>query len=290
VNTNAVSLLAGAWWWLCISVSALTAGASETPQNTASASSSSTQELAKEKHNPFADQITVPLELSSSLDVGPGNGTAAGINLQPAIPVSLSRDWKLIARPSLSVLASQQPHRKLGLGDVELQTYLTPGFSDKWVWGIGPVLQAPTATQPSLGTGKWSAGPALGLVYISGPWVNGVLVNQVWSFAGERERNDVSQSTFEPVISYNFENGWFIGFDSTITADWNAPADTRWTTPVGLDAGKAFQIGKQTLSLQFGTYYNFERAEGAARWLVRFQLTLLFPKHSATGNSAKTDS
>jgi hypothetical protein len=101
-------------------------------------------------------------------------------------------------------------------------------------------------------------------------------VNQVWSFAGERERNDVSQSTFEPVISYNFENGWFIGFDSTITADWNAPADTRWTTPVGLDAGKAFQIGKQTLSLQFGTYYNFERAEGAARWLVRFQLTLLF--------------
>jgi len=28
-----------------------------------------------------------------------------------------------------------------------------------------------------------------------------------------------------------------------MTADWNAPADKRWTIPVGLDAGKAFQVG-----------------------------------------------
>jgi hypothetical protein len=221
------------------------------------------------------------MQLSSSLDVGPGNGTAAGLDVQPAIPISLGEAWKLIARPDLSILATKQPHRKLGLGDIELQTYFTPGSFDRWVWGVGPVLQAPTATYHELGTGKWSAGPAVGLVYMSGPWVNGLLANHIWSFAGESGRDDVSQSTIEPVISYSFENGWFLGFDSTMTADWNAPAGERWTIPVGMDVGKAFEIGKQSVSLQFGTYYNVERAEGAARWLVRFQVSLIFPKHSA---------
>src|SRR5262249_48396038 len=155
------------------------------------------------------------------------------------------------------------------------------GCLDTWVWGIGPDFQAPTATQDVLGTGKWSAGPALGLIYMNGPWVNGILANHLWSFAGDRDRDDVSQSTIEPVISYNFKSGWYLAFDSTMTADWNASASQRWTIPVGMDAGKAFQIGKQSLSVQFGTYYNVERAEGAARWLVRLQLSLIFPKHSS---------
>jgi len=73
-----------------------------------------------------------------------------------------------------------------------------------------------------------------------------------------------------------------------MTADWNAPADKRWTIPVGMDVGKEFQIGKQSLSLQFGTYYNIERAEGAARWLVRLQLSLIFPKHSASHQPSGT--
>jgi hypothetical protein len=262
-----------------VSSCALAAGAGEVSEDSSAIPSSSSQDLAKEKHNPFADQITVPFQLSSGLDVGPGNGTTGGVNIQPAIPISLGQNWEVITRPSFSILASEQPDRKLGFGDIELQAFLSPGSIDKWVWGFGPDLQLPTATDNSLGTGKWSVGPAVGLVYVNGPWVNGILANHVWSFAGESDRADVSQSTFEPVISYNFENGWYIDFDSTITADWNASADKRWTVPVGLDVGKAFEIGKQSFSWQFGTYYNLERAEGVGRWLVRFQVSLIFPKH-----------
>lgn len=275
---------------VCISFWVFFVRASGTSEDAATPPSASTQDLAKEKHNPFADQITLPIELSSSLDVGPGNGTAGGFNVQPAIPVSLGESWNLIARPSLSLLATEQPDRKLGLGDIELQTYLTPGVFQKWVWGIGTDLQVPTATEHSLGTGKWSAGPAAGLIYMNGPWVNGILATHVWSFAGDGDRNDVSQSTIEALLSYNFENGWFIAFDSTMTADWKAPADKRWTIPVGLDAGKAIQLGKQSLSVQFGTYYNVERAEGAARWLVRLQVSFNFPKEPtshAGSNSAR---
>jgi hypothetical protein len=283
-----VILTSGMWRrWQAIAVAlislcALSAGAGEVAEDSSAAPSSSNQNLAKEKHNPFADQITVPIQLSSGLDVGPGNGTTGGLNVQPAIPFSLGQKWEVITRPSFSLLATEQPNRKLGFGDIELQTYLSPGSVDKWVWGFGPDLQLPTATDDALGTGKWSLGPAVGLVYVNGPWVNGILANHVWSFAGESDRADVSQSTFEPVISYNFENGWYIDFDSSITADWNASADKRWTIPVGLDVGKAFQIGKQSISFQFGTYYNVERAEEVARWLVRFQVSLIFPKHAAS--------
>jgi len=48
-----------------------------------------------------------------------------------------------------------------------------------------------------------------------------------------------------------------------------------------MDVGKTFQMGKQSLSLQFGTYNNVLRAEGVGRWLVRVQVTLTLPRHSA---------
>jgi hypothetical protein len=279
MKPNAANSVAGGLKWACIIICASTAAAAETSQDASAVQTNSIQEMSKEKHNPFADQITIPLELSSSLDVGPGNGTTGGLNLQPAIPFSLSENWNLVTRSSLSLLLSEQPNRKLGLSDLELQTFLTPALAEKWIWGLGPDLMAPTATQHIFGTGKWSAGPAVGLVYVNGPWVNGILANHDWSFAGESDRADVSQSTFEPVLSYNFDSGWYVDFDSTMTADWKAPSDKRWTVPVGLDAGKTFLIGKKSLSLQFGTYYNVERAEGVGEWLVRFQASLVLPEH-----------
>jgi hypothetical protein len=283
LNLAHKAAMATAGFALGLGIWAFTASADAEPgPDESTMSSTSPQEAAKAKHNPLGDQITVPIELSSGLDVGPSNGTTGRLNVQPTIPASLGQDWKLIVRPSLSLLATVQPNRKLGFGDMELQTYLTPASLDKWIWGIGPDLQAPTATASELGTGKWSAGPALGLIYMNGPWVNGILASQVWSFAGESSRADVSQSAFEPVVSYNFKNGCFLAFDSTITADWNAPARDRWTIPVGLDVGKAFQIGEQSLSLQFGTYYNIQRAEGASRWLLRLQVSLIFPKHATS--------
>jgi hypothetical protein len=268
--------------WILVWIFAVEAVASDTSQDPSAPQAGSAQDLAREKHNPFANQITVPIQVSSSLDVGPGNGTAGGLNIQPAIPISLGENWKLITRPSLSFLLSEEPNRKMGFGDVELQTYLTPAAAENWIWGLGADLQLPTATGNEFGTGKWSAGPAAGLIYMNGPWANGILANHIWSFAGDSGRPSVSQSTFEPVISYNFDSGWFLGFDSTMTADWNAPADKRWTIPLGLDAGKTFQVGKHSLSLQFGTYYNIERAEGAAKWLLRFQISLVYPKHPAS--------
>jgi hypothetical protein len=63
-----------------------------------------------------------------------------------------------------------------GLGDIQLQTFLSPSKWDKQIVGIGPVFQFPSATNgEKLRTEKWSAGP--GAVALVMPGVVGGLVN-----------------------------------------------------------------------------------------------------------------
>jgi hypothetical protein len=47
----------------------------------------------------------------------------------------------------------------------------------------------PTATDPLLGSGKWSAGPAVVALTMQGHWVIGALANNQWSFAGWGSKN-----------------------------------------------------------------------------------------------------
>ena len=62
----------------------------------------------------------------------------------------------------------------------------------------------------------------------------------------------MNQTYIEPMISYNFESGWYADIDPQMTYDWTADAANAWTIPMGADVGKAFNIGSQSLSLQVG--------------------------------------
>lgn len=73
-----------------------------------------------------------------------------------------------------------------GLGATTLSTDVSPrrarpnGISR----GLGPVVQIPTATDPSLGSPVWGAGPSAILVHSRGPWVSGGVAHNVWSLGG----------------------------------------------------------------------------------------------------------
>ena len=41
-------------------------------------------------------------------------------------------------------------------------------------------------------------------------WVLGVLVNNVWSFAGEDNRGPVNAMTLQPFVNYNFPGSWYL--------------------------------------------------------------------------------
>ena len=154
---------------------------------------------------------------------------------------------------------------------------MTPSSASEWIWGIGPIFEFPTATDKQLGTGKWSIGPNGALVYSNGPWFNEILAYHLISFAGDRGRAGVSLTYLEPQISYNFESGWYVDTDPEMTFDWKANSADAWTIPVGVDVGKAFNLGSRAMSLQIGSYDFVKHPRGSARWMLRVTVTLLFP-------------
>src|SRR5213596_2021651 len=93
---------------------------------------------------------------------------------------------------------------------------------------------------------------AYSLLYVDGPWVNGILVSHLWSVAGRSSRQDVSVTQIEMQVSY------------TISNDWKAPSGQRWVIPIGVDVGRTFTIGSQGISLQIGAYDNVKKPTGAA--------------------------
>jgi hypothetical protein len=84
---------------------------------------------------------------------------------------------------------------------------------------------------------------AIGLT-IQGPWVVGALINNLWSFAGERSRADVNQMLMQPFLNYNLPGGWFLTSSPVITANWEEDSDNRWIVPIGGGVGKIHRIGK----------------------------------------------
>lgn len=228
-------------------------------------------------HNTFEDFVKVPLQSTTGSSIGPHHNAGESLNVQPVFPFSLSSEWDLIARPSLSATYQPSPHEQFGLNDLQTSIFLTPHNADEWIWGVGPIFQFPTATSNALGTGRWSAGPTAALVYSKGPWFAGVLTYQLMSFSGNRGRGSVNQTYLEPEVSYNLESGWYVDCDPPMTFDWTAGAADAWTIPMGVDVGKAFELSSQKLSVQAGAYDLLKRPNGAPQWIIRLSLTLLFP-------------
>jgi hypothetical protein len=268
-----------------------------------------TAELSKKSQNPVGDMITVPIETIASFNAPPVDSTQVISTLKPVVPMHLNSDWNLITRAIVPIVAHPADMGPVesyfdtgsGLGDIIMQFYLTPAKPGKWIWGVGPQIQLPTATHEMLGSGKWGAGPAAVLLTMRGHWVVGGLLSQMWSFAGDDTmdlrkdlivgvkngmpatasrlpREDVSQTVFQPIINYNLKHGWFLSSSPVMTVNWEADGGNKLTLPVGGGIGKTFHLGKQPMQWTLKSYYNVVRPDNASNWQVAFQVSWLFPK------------
>lgn len=87
--------------------------------------------------------------------------------------------------------------------------------------------------------------------------------------------NDETSYGFQlqPVYAVPFED-----YVNTISYDWNANSDNRWTIPLGLGASKTFALsGGHGVELLLGAYKNVERPEGAAEWQLKWAINWLMP-------------
>lgn len=240
-------------------------------------------ELRKQTQNPVASLISVPVQNNDNFGISPGYRTQNITNIQPVIPERVSQNWNLITRvitPIVYQPTGSQPINQgaNGLGDLNPTFFLSPAKPSKIIWAVGPTFVLPTATNPILGQGKWSMGPAVVALTQPGKWTLGVLVNNVWSFAGQSRRPDVNQMTFQYFINYNLPKGWYITWQPTLTANWEATNGGRWVVPVGGGVGRIMKLGFQPVSLTAQFYGNAVHPPGASPWGLRLQISFLFPK------------
>jgi hypothetical protein len=257
----------------------------ETATQETPAASASTDALRKATQNPVASLISVPIQNNSNFGVGAENRTQNVLNIQPVIPVRLNDNWNLITRvitpiifqPTLSQPVNQGAS---GFGDVNPSFFFSPAKAGRIIWGAGPTIVLPTATNPILGQGKWSAGPSVVALTQPQNWTIGALVNNVWSFAGQSSRSDVNQMLLQYFINYNLAKGWYVGSQPIVTANWKAPSGSQWVVPFGASVGRITKMGFQPVNVQVGFYGNAVHPPGASSWNMRVQIALLFPKLS----------
>ena len=239
-----------------------------------------TGELAKAAQNPIGSLISVPFQNNMNFDVGPDDRTQNILNIQPVFPFGIAKNWNLITRTILPVISQPAPgdERTNGLGDLNSTGWISPKAPGKVIWGVGPSLIFPTATDDVLGSDKWSAGPSVVVLTMPGPWVIGGLASNVWSYAGDEDAADVNSFLAQYFINYNYPSGWYLTSAPIITANWEADSGEQWTVPFGGGVGKVFKMGKQPVNVNSQVFYNVEKPTNGADWQWRFQFQLLFPK------------
>lgn len=273
-RTLAVAILV-----LCLAPSARAGAApgQAEPQGEAGGS----EALAKKTQNPVSDLISVPFQENLTYDIGPFDRTQSVLNIQPVIPIKLGENWSLVTRTIAPIVyqpdLGAQTGGVSGLGDINPTLLLAPAKPGAVIWGIGPSVQLPTASQRALGTGKWCVGPAAVVLIQPGPFTLGAIAWNLWSFAGPSDREGVNQLTAQYFINLNFKSGWYLGTSPVITANWKAPAGQKWLVPVGLSLGKIFKLGKLPLNGQVGGYDDVVAPDPGPGWQLRLQLALLFP-------------
>jgi hypothetical protein len=242
------------------------------------------QELAKKLSNPIASLISLPIQVNFDYGHGAdGSGYKSVTNIQPVIPFSLSRDWNVLSRTILPL--AYQSHvasdgNEGGLGDTTQSLFFSPKAPTKGgiVWGVGPAILIPTATDDALGAGKWAAGPTFVVLTQKSGWTAGMLANQLWSFAGSSDRDEVNSLFVQPFLAFTTKKAMTFTLNSESTYNWKASTD-RWSVPVNFIVGQIIKVGNQIVSVQGGLRYWAESpANGPSGIGYRFAVILIFPK------------
>lgn len=244
--------------------------------------------LRKAAQNPIASLISVPIQENWNFNIGAADRTQNILNIQPVIPVKAGENWNLIIRWITPVIfqpvpvpqASGSPIQSgyYGLGDMQPAFFLSPKRS-KVIWGVGPQLLIPTATKTGiLGQGKFGIGPTAVVLVQPGKWTVGFLVNNVWGVAGHSNLPDVNQFLLQYFINYNLKKGYYLTWQPTLTANWEATNGGRWVVPMGGGIGRIMRLGAQPVNLGLQFYGNAIHPPGFSPWGMRLQIAFLFPK------------
>jgi hypothetical protein len=185
-------------------------------------------------------------------------------------------DWGILADeaanglpPNYVPTADQE-----GLGDIAAVDLLI--FDTSWGrQGIGAAIVMPTASDPALGSEKWSIGPAYVAITKFGSVNAGMLTQWLVSFAGESDRDDLNSLTLQPFAGYGFSDGWSVQLSEMVfNYDFER---SRWNSlPIGGRIEKLVKIGSLSSRVYFEYEHNFQNNDVAPEDIVRIAFVPLF--------------
>ena len=250
----------------------------------------SDDDLAQRAQDPTQPLLafTVKYDVVSDFHNLPG-ADKQQITLQPIVPwkwgdtthiarftlgyVTSSPNWPIVVpvSPPGVVPPDYTPTQdKTGLGDLAAVDLVVSGTSwGRQGFGLGAII--PTASDPALGTEKWSIGPAYVAITKIGDVQTGFLAQWLFSVAGKSDRDDVNSVTIQPFASYGLKNNWSLG-TSFMAFSYNAE-QSRWASlPLGLKLEKLIKLG--SVPARFSMEYEYNFADSGVTPKNTFRVTL----------------
>lgn len=195
-------------------------------------------------------------------------GSGNSINVRAQVPFySLFTHVLYLARIKVPFTTWAPTGAETGNGDTTLLLLAASTPKVTAIWAAGAAMRIPTASQNALGSGKWALGPAINYTYSRKPWKLGVRLLQYFSIAGPSWREPYVRTQIEPVVEYDFGDGWHVGnSEMNYKYDWYA---TRWTDlPVGFSVGKHFFGGLRGVDASFSAEKNLAVYKGSPSWTL----------------------
>ena len=233
--------------------------------------------------------FTVPFEMDT--DGNADDGGATVLRILPVFAVKLNADWNLLNMSIITVAdapggrpgspGNPEPvpgPAVFGLGDFAHAVLFGPSGEGPVHWGTGFMARIPTATDPRLGSGKWSAGPAFRFVYSGENWSLAALLANTWSFAGDEDRGDINQLMLRFFYEWEFSEDWLLVSAPILTANWNAENPDRWRIPVGGGIARDLKWGSAPFRLSAQVYNNVIKPDGAPDWQFRMSVVVPIPR------------
>lgn len=244
----------------------------------------SAEELGKKLSNPVADLVSLPLQMNFMEGVGPYNDLAFDMKFQPVVPFHITKNWNMIGRMILPYV--NQPvlttggTTASGTGDIVASAFFSPKKEDDGVtWGVGPVFNLPTTTNPALGSGQWGIGPTFVVLRQKGHMTYGILANQLWGFAdtGNYARTGLNAMYLQPFFSYTTPAAVTYSVNSETTANWTASSSQTWSVPINFVISKVTKLGPFPFQVGGGAGYYVESPDNGPTWQLRAQFTVILP-------------
>jgi hypothetical protein len=122
------------------------------------------------------------------------------ILLRSAVPFKTG-SLNYIAQATLPIVTDSSSG-KSRLSDLVLFDLIV--FNESWGrWRGGPVMFFPTSTNDALGANQWTASPAAGFVARSHKLLWGVFNQNLFTYAGNNDREDVNVSIIQPIVNFS---------------------------------------------------------------------------------------